>query len=67
MLRFQEKGGKSRETPVRHDLVGFILAYLDAAGLADAAKEAPLFQASNGRTRVLNRQSHDVEADLRAG
>src|SRR5262249_51930893 len=26
MLRFQEKGGKSREIPVRHDLEGFILA-----------------------------------------
>jgi integrase/recombinase XerD len=26
MLRFQEKGGKSQEIPVRHDLQGFILA-----------------------------------------
>ena len=32
VLRFQEKGGKSREIPVRHDLEGYILAYLDAAG-----------------------------------
>jgi integrase/recombinase XerD len=52
-LRFQEKGGKSREIPVRHDLEGFILAYVDAAGIADAAKDTPLFQASNGRTRKL--------------
>ena len=29
----QEKGGKSREIPVRHDLEGFILAYVEAAGL----------------------------------
>ena len=34
VLRFQEKGGKSREIPVRHDLEGFIRAYIDAAGIA---------------------------------
>jgi integrase/recombinase XerD len=32
VLRFSEKGGKSREIPVRHDLEGHIRAYLDAAG-----------------------------------
>ncbi len=53
VLRFQEKGGKSREIPVRHDLEGFILAYVDAAGIAGDAKDTPLFQASNGRTRTL--------------
>jgi integrase/recombinase XerD len=53
VLRFQEKGGKSREIPARHDLEGFILAYVDAAGIAGAAKDTPLFQASNGRTRKL--------------
>jgi site-specific recombinase XerD len=51
--RFHERGGKSREFPVRHDLQGYILAYVDAAGLVGEAKDAPLFQASNGRTRVL--------------
>ena len=34
VLRFQEKGGKSREIPVRHDLEGFIRAYVEAAGIA---------------------------------
>jgi site-specific recombinase XerD len=53
VLRFQEKGGKSREIPVRHDLEGFILAYVDAAGLAGEAKDTPLFRASNGRSRKL--------------
>jgi site-specific recombinase XerD len=53
VLRFQEKGGKSREIPVRHDLEGFILAYVDAAGLAGEAKDTPLFRASNGRSRTL--------------
>ncbi|MGO9917336.1 MAG: tyrosine-type recombinase/integrase [Isosphaeraceae bacterium] len=53
VLRFQEKGGKSREIPVRHDLEGFILAYVDGAGITDDAKDMPLFRASNGRTRKL--------------
>jgi integrase/recombinase XerD len=53
MLRFQEKGGKSREIPVRHDLEAFILAYVDGAGLAGDGKETPLFRASNDRTRAL--------------
>ncbi|HJT76259.1 MAG TPA: tyrosine-type recombinase/integrase [Gemmataceae bacterium] len=42
-LRFEEKGGKSREIPVRHDLQKMLLAYLDAAGLADAPRDTPLF------------------------
>lgn len=43
-LRFEEKGGKSREIPVRHDLQLYILAYLDAAGLKDAGRDTPLFR-----------------------
>ena len=53
VLRFQEKGGKSREIPVRHDLEGFILAYVEAAGIAGEAKDRPLFRAGNGRTKQL--------------
>lgn len=53
MLRFQEKGGKSREIPVRHDLEGFIRAYLEAAGIAGEPGERALFRASNGRTKKL--------------
>jgi integrase/recombinase XerD len=45
VLRFQEKGGKSREIPVRHDLEGFILAYVDAAGIRGEGKDTPLFRA----------------------
>jgi integrase/recombinase XerD len=52
-LRFQEKGGKSREIPVRHDLEGFILAYVEAAGIGGGAEDSPLFRASNGRSRKL--------------
>ena len=53
-LRFQEKGGKSREIPVRHELEGFILAYVEAAGIGGEAKDAPLFRMSNGRTKKLS-------------
>ena len=54
MLRFQEKGGKSREIPVRHDLEGMILAYIDAAGIAGQAKDSPLFRAgTNGTSKML--------------
>src|SRR5262249_31315412 len=53
VLQFQEKGGKSREIPVRRDLEGFILAYIAAAGIADDAKDSPLFRAGNGRSSKL--------------
>ena len=54
VLRFQEKGGKSREIPVRHDLEGMILAYIEAAGIAGHAKDSPLFRAgTNGTAKTL--------------
>src|SRR5258708_18008460 len=31
MLHFEEKGGKSREIPVRHDLEQMLVEYIDAA------------------------------------
>ena len=52
-LRFAEKGGKSREIPLRHDLQGMVLTYLDAAGLREAGKDAPLFPPAIGKTRQL--------------
>jgi integrase/recombinase XerD len=56
VLRFQEKGGKSREIPVRHDLEGYIRAYLATAGIEGENKDRPLFRASNGRTKRLGDQ-----------
>ena len=53
VLRFQEKGGKSREIPVRHDLEGFIRAYLDVASLASEPKDRPLFRSTLRRTKQL--------------
>lgn len=53
VLRFQEKGGKSREIPVRHDLEGYIRAYLDAAGIVGENKDRPLFRSTLGTTKRL--------------
>jgi site-specific recombinase XerD len=52
-LRFEEKGGKSREIPVRHDLQGFILEYVETAGLRDGAKDEPLFRTTVRKTKQL--------------
>lgn len=53
VLRFTEKGGKIRQIPVRHDLSLIILEFLDAAGLHDEPKEAPLLRTAVGKTRQL--------------
>ncbi len=45
-LRFEEKGGKSREIPLRHDLSMFILEYLHAAGIKEAPPDSPLFRSA---------------------
>jgi integrase/recombinase XerD len=52
-LRFDEKGGKSREIPVRHDLQGFILAYLATDALKNAGANAPLFRTAYRRSDQL--------------
>jgi site-specific recombinase XerD len=48
-LRFSEKGGKSREIPVRHDLQQLLRDYLDAANIT----EGPLFRTAFRRTKQL--------------
>ena len=52
-LQFSEKGGKSREIPVRHDLDEWIAAYLEGASLADAPKGSALFRAGARRGSPL--------------
>jgi len=52
-LRFLDKGGKSREIPVRHDLQGFLLHYINAAGIGSKFGELPLFRSAVRRTRTL--------------
>ncbi|MFO0847836.1 MAG: tyrosine-type recombinase/integrase [Gemmataceae bacterium] len=49
LLRFAEKGGKERLIPVRHDLEELLRAYQQAAGLADAPADAPLFRTAAGK------------------
>jgi integrase/recombinase XerD len=53
-LRFEEKGGKSREIPVRHDLEVFILDYLRAARLISGSGDSPLFQSAVRRSGRLS-------------
>lgn len=52
-LRFAEKGGKSREIPVRHDLKAYILDYLVAGALATTEKSSPLFRTTIRKTKHL--------------
>ena len=52
-LRFSEKGGKSRELPVRHDLEQLLLSYVRAAGIT----EGPLFRTANRKTRTLTKNA----------
>ena len=59
MLHFDEKGGKSREIPVRHDLERIIASYIEAAGLQHAPKDSPLFRPALGKTgRLAGRAIH---------
>ena len=59
MLHLEEKGGKSREIPVRHDLEGIIFDYLDAAGLSAAPKDASLLPTAIRKTgQITTRGIH---------
>jgi site-specific recombinase XerD len=53
-LRFAEKGGKSREIPVRHDLELILFAYLRAAGLSPERGSEPLFRSAVRRKKALS-------------
>jgi integrase len=53
VLRFHEKGGKSREIPVRLELQRDILAYLEAAGIGGDAKDRPVFRSTVRKTKQL--------------
>lgn len=52
-LRLDEKGGKSREIPVRHDLEAFIDEYIAAAGTAGNDAGSPLFRTAIRKTKKL--------------
>jgi site-specific recombinase XerD len=61
VLRFQEKGGKSREIPVRLELQRDILAYLKAAGVEGEGDDRPLFRSAIGRTKKLTGKALTTE------
>src|SRR5512135_2648082 len=50
-LRFSEKGGKSREIPVRHDLEQFLREYIDTAKIS----EGRLFRTTVRKTKSLTK------------
>ena len=52
-LRFSEKGGKSREIPVRHDLEQFLLEYIEAAKIT----EGRLFRTAYRKTKTLTKNA----------
>ncbi len=56
MLRFMEKGGKSRSIPIRHDLQAILLAYLDTFDWKNQQKDAIFFRSVAGRTGQLTDQ-----------
>ena len=56
-LRFTEKGGKSREIPVRHDLQRNITEYLFMGGLEFSVKSNPLFRTTIRRIKVLTQNA----------
>lgn len=51
-LHLDEKGGKDRHIPCRHDLQAFIEQYLQGAG-TPPGDDAPLFRSAERRTRRL--------------
>lgn len=53
MLHFDDKGGKSREIPVRHDLQGFLFEYLDRAGIRNDTADQPLLRTAVRKEKRL--------------
>lgn len=61
-LRFEEKGGKIREIPVRHDLQDYLNAYLREGKLVDAPGHSPLFRSAKSRTgRLTDRPMSGID------
>jgi integrase/recombinase XerD len=56
-FRFDEKGGKARTIPARHDVEMYIEAYVHAAGIENDADETPLFRSAVRKTKTLTAQA----------
>lgn len=52
-VRFLEKGGKVRDIPMRDDLAGCLMAYVERSGLRSASGDGPLFRRLTRRGKVL--------------
>jgi site-specific recombinase XerD len=62
-LHFQDKRGKSREIPVRHDLEGLLKEYIAMAGLEDEPPDTPLFRTALKNAKRLTTRAlsgHDI-------
>jgi integrase/recombinase XerD len=57
VLPFQEKGGKSREIPVRLELQRGLLAYLAATDIAEDNIDRPLFRSTVRKTKQVTGNS----------
>lgn len=53
VLRFSEKGGKSREIPCRYDLERFIVEYVNEAKIWGDSSESPLLRTATRKTKTL--------------
>lgn len=60
VLHFNEKGGKARSIPVRHDLEIYLREYVAAAGLENEPKDSPLFRTVQCG-RLTNRQMSGID------
>jgi integrase/recombinase XerD len=61
MLHFEEKGGKSHEIPVRHELEQMIFEYLDVAELRNARKDARVSRTAHKKIQQLTENALYVE------
>lgn len=52
-FRFDEKGGKARTIPARHDVELYIQEYMRTAGIEHEAEDTPLFRSTVRKTKVL--------------
>ncbi|HOA62237.1 MAG: tyrosine-type recombinase/integrase [Verrucomicrobia bacterium] len=54
VIAFNDKGGKHRKVPVRHDLQRILFAYLEAAGITELDGDLPIFRSSKGKKGALS-------------
>jgi integrase len=63
-VRLHEKGGKFHEVFAHHNLVEYLHAYIQAAGIGEE-KKTPLFRTTEGRSRKLTNEAMDRHDAIR--